>query len=625
MPQPPGYYTPDPAVDVAALVSVTPEDTSGNADTTKNIPAWWSEFIADGIPSGALATRIVDDLLGDLLALPVQVGLQNGVVDEQLTGLFVGSFDSPVDSASSGWAQHCANLLVWGKSFLVEASNIEGEGLDQWAGSWIVYNPTKSTYNKGLDQWTLTHQSGRQFVTNGDRVKVCVWWDQTTPGLPRSVLSPLKGELQIVQLGEDAAYSQLENAQQALHLVEIAAGQVTTLPRKAIDPSQPAVESQGPTSAQAWLSNELTVRAKAKKVRNKLRALGAALVHSRSDNDNTGVKVVPLTPPVDTGVVALADHVLKTLAVAASIPASQLTGEQPKYANMFATREQFLRSQLGFIAGAVAAATGPFVREICGNSAVMWLDSSTVIEAAVVADSPLAAARFTRPPTPSANSLLGKKKVRALKKWHHDAIVTLRVIAEQVAQKVLDGLAVVAAADAKPFDATNVVTLKQRRQVAAILADLKRLGGQDLDEQDLDLLDSRAGSSLDALVSQVQTAGQGKPFDVQKSMVNMSAAYLATSLFGESTATGSGNPTLLDRPEVIETIPELAEGPIVWQVSWTPPGDPTRQEFHADDDGNILVEGVDDQEIDKYGNDDNGDACQCVLDLYEGAIDDDQV
>lgn len=624
MPQPPGYYTPDPAVDVAALVQSTNVDKDDNPDTSKVAPAWWNEFAGQGLAQSALAVRIVDDVLGDLLALPAQVGPDVDTPDEALTRLFVGAFDSPVDSAVSGWGQHVANLLVWGRSILVEASTIEGDGLQNWEGSWIVCNPTLSTHNQNLDTWDLVHQSGRKFRTTGDKVKVCSWWDQTKPGQIRSILSPLQSELQIVKLGEDAAYSQLENAQQALHLVEISSGEVTVLPRKTVDPATPAVESQGPVSAQAWLSKELTERAKAKRVRNRFTKLGAALVHARGKNDTTGVKVVPLTPTVDNGVVALADHVLKTLAVAASIPASQLTGEQPKYANMFATREQFLRSQLGFVAGAVAAACDPFVREVCGDGVVLWLDSSTVIDDAVASGSPLAAARFTRPATTSANSLLGKKKVRALTRWQRNAVIVLRVVGEQVAQKVLDGLQSVAAADTV-YDPAQVVTRKQRKQVAAILADLKRLGGYDLDKQDLDLLEQQAGASLDDLVNRVQAEGQGKPQSIQKSMVNLSATYLATSLFGESTATGSGNPTLLDRPEVIETIPELAEGPIVWQVSWTPPGDPTRQEFHADDDGNILVEGVDDQEIDKYGNDDNGDACQCVLDLYEGAIDDDQV
>ena len=96
---------------------------------------------------------------------------------------------------------------------------------------------------------------------------------------------------------------------------------------------------------------------------------------------------------------------LPRLAIGAGVPTAQLTGETPKFSNMFADRIQFARSESGILAREVCAAAMPVLAAITAGTpdagAIFWLNPAPLIEEALTRLRPWFAARRTAQSAPT--------------------------------------------------------------------------------------------------------------------------------------------------------------------------------------------------------------------------------
>lgn len=180
----------------------------------------------------------------------------------------------------------------------------------------------------------------------------------------------------------------------------------------------------------------------------------------------------------------------------------------------------------------------------------------------------------------------------------------------------LDVPEVVAAADVSPEQIAEWLALATDK-LFDVLAELRRLGASDA-------LATLEQIAADRLAAELAIQGMTEPLwatvlDGGEDPLVSVASDLSTRLLGPSSRTDSANPTLLDRQLVADLLPDLAQmnDDVIWQLSWTPPGDPTRQPFkpHQDEDG-VLWNDADPAPV-HLGRDDNGTRCQCVWNLWE--------
>lgn len=608
-----------PVVDGSWFAAASAELTEDEKPTlTRQI--WWSRCKQNGVFDSALAERIIADLVADLAVMP-RVVLSDNAPSEELTRIFDVMLESPFDTARSAWDRHTQLVLRYGRSIwlflqpenLVDKNSDFAQAVSDHGNSFVVFSPMAVTIETTASGAVvhLVHASGLAFQAKESELISCSWFDPTgAPGETTSVLKPIEDELAAVEVAQHAVWASLDNSRNQRVVLEIADGQVS-IDTTGVGHSEPAATRLVKKSKASWLVGELLSRVRMTRetrTRDQRSRIPIALTKA---NDGSPITRTLTQPEIDGGLVAVATWAREQAAIVASVPTSQLTGEQPKYANMFATRDQFVRSTAGAVAFHVADAAMPAIRRWRKSAGietklVLELDPGALIEQTPTPATITAPVveQISAANTKTANSILGPGVVRKLNRWQIETIKDLERLAALIAAEQDQASPIAAGVS------DNIERLIER--LVGRVTQLRRLVNPKQQPSDVDR--ANIEKAIIANVERATAAGAGStPFTVKAIRDS-----LASDLFGVSRISTESNPTLMDRGFVTEVFPGLdATGgePVEWEWSWTPPGDPDRTPFqdHLDLHGQQWLEG--DEQPGIPGGDANGENCQCVIEL----------
>ena len=359
----------EPVAGAAVLTPPAELRNEGTAAKTETPVDWWPTLAPQGrrpMHSTGIGAMLLDSVMADLSAMPVVQGPDlDTATDAFAAGGLLSLLASPLDDAAAAWRRHERSLLCWGRThwLLATEMQVEDETMRaQWQGGpwWVLCDaPSAKRSREGV--WTLTHQTGIQFSADerrGDKVVTCTWWDDVRPKGVRSLLSPLIEYLQLLGVGVGAAWTALDNARQSRMVIEMLNQDIPGKFMGETDRGQPI-----PRTVAHDIFDDIVERAQAVEKGSRSFRERLPLIFQKPQNSSgPSVTLSDLTPKVDGALVPLADWALRQVAISSLVPTPKVTGEDPKFANAFSNRAEFVGSALGEIARALCGATGPLLR-----------------------------------------------------------------------------------------------------------------------------------------------------------------------------------------------------------------------------------------------------------------------
>ena len=373
----------EPIVETMALAAAPAVDMARAANEgNTSEPPWWAEMRT--VLHDPILSRITRLSVADPATMPLtvarDVGGDDPVPDLVATARIIPKLSSPVADRWATWAKHVTLISTLGRSYWVQLVQTDIPHVGGWPtddSGWVVVSP----YNYGSEKGTkvdLTLDGGHKVTVERDRVIMCQRSGRVQSGEPYSELRTL---IELALLRDrivTGMWSRTDTAAQAMKILSIEGGDR----RPAMSEGQ-AADPQAQTIVAAVMATLAKRLDSIVRVRRDPKARAPIVVGGRGDNP---LAVADMTVDVDGGLVAFGDWVLSQLAIGAGVPTAQLTGETPKFSNMFADRIQFARSESGILAREVCAAAMPVLAAITAGTpdagTIFWLDPTPLIEEA---------------------------------------------------------------------------------------------------------------------------------------------------------------------------------------------------------------------------------------------------
>lgn len=621
---------PPPPPPLSGLIAGAPTaDEILQPRSSDSRPGWWREAAA--MSRAGLVGRIVELTVSDATVMPLQVGHDVGEipeVDGPLSEMIVARMASPFENRRGTWARYCRLMVTLGEALWVrvDAETVGAEYAGLFPGGqsgWVVASPLDAERERGSGNMKVVVAGGHQLVVPDTAVVRAVWSDPLHAAERVSLVRRLIPMAATLDRAETAMWARLDTTAQAGKFVDLPAGYGPPEVRRSDPQAQP--DQPGRESVAAVTGRQLTARVVHTITDRRDPKSRVPMVMQRAGQESATVH--DLAVNMDPALVAAIEKIEAQLAVAASVPTHELTGEQPKFANMFASRAQFVRSPLAALAFDLCSALGGVLfRELADlgkqdPTLIFLLDPSPLIEEA---QEDAQAARGTMAAGPAARQVVAaptvaevvpRSQVARLNAWQRRSVRSLQQAAKQAAK----------ARGQNPEGGGEWWTGELLARLASVLADLRSTRGGRVPVTDEDVARARraltaAGSEADRVFASGGTAERATRLLVP----TLAGALLGSSsgLFGRADGVA-----LLDRTEVSTVWPELradTPGEVVWRWNY---GDASTRpsgswEPHEELDGMVADEGGpgtwDGEEPDGSPAEVGGHAgCQCVLDLVE--------
>ncbi len=385
----------------AAPASDMTKEAEGVADTKQ--PTWWADLRAT--LHDPILSRVTRLSVADPMVMPLTVARDVGAAEPEVydaaTAAIVPELSSPLADRFATWGKHVTLIATLGRSYWVrlypdDIPSVPGWPTAEQRGGWVVVSPFNHQ-PVGGSMAELVLDGGHRVTVARSRLVVCQRSGRVLSGEPYSELRTLAEQAQLSDRVVAALWSRTDTSAQGAKVLSIEGG------------DRAPQQSQGSTSdpksrtiveaVMATLAKRLQAIVQ---IRKDPKARAPMVVAGRGDKP---LDVADMTVNTDGGLIATGTWSDQRIAIGAGVPTAQLTGESPKYANMFADRLQFARSESGILAREVAAAALPLLAAITSEGrfaqyagSIWWLDPTPLIEEA---QEDAAAARGTMAAAPA--------------------------------------------------------------------------------------------------------------------------------------------------------------------------------------------------------------------------------
>ena len=375
----PDVEPPDDTMAFAAGPAIDVTKEAGQVDDSAQ-PPWWADLRATlHDPILARVTRLT---VADPMVMPLKVARDQGgdepVVDDDATRRIVPELASPLADRFATWGKYVTLIAGPGRAYWVRLYPEDIPSVPDWPtaeqrGGWVVVSPFNFKVTAAGAELVL--DGGHKVTVARDRMIVCQRSGRFLSGEPYSELRTLAEPALLADRVRAAMWARSDTSAQATKVLSIGGGdaRVATSRGGTSDPKTGTVVQSVMGTLAKRLQSLVNLRRDAA-------ARAPMVVSGRGDNP---LAVADMTVDTDTGLVDLGEYANTLIAIGAGVPTAQLTGESPKFANMFADRLQFARSESGILAREVAAAALPLLASITRGTAdagtIWWLDPSTLI------------------------------------------------------------------------------------------------------------------------------------------------------------------------------------------------------------------------------------------------------